>query len=187
MRVRLLAATAVLALAPLLAHAQAFVELGIGQSSVDLDELTALGASSTDEKDTTFAISGGYMFHPNIGAEIGYRDLGEASATVVGPGGTGVVTAEVSGFFFGLVGRLPVSERFSIVPRFGLYMWEGDVTGTVNGTTVLSESDDGTDPYFGIGAQYDITRQMHVGAHFARFDLDGDDVDVIELKVGFRF
>ena len=187
MRVRLLAATAVLALAPLLAHAQGFVELGIGQSSVDLDELAALGASSTDEKDTTFAISGGYMFHPNIGAEIGYRDLGEASATVVGPGGTGVVTAEVSGFFFGLVGRLPVAERFSIVPRFGLFMWDGDVTGTVNGAVVLSESDDGTDPYFGIGAQYDITKQMHVGAHFARFDLDGDDVDVIELKVGFRF
>ena len=164
---------AVIGLAPAFAQAQmqqlqgnAFIELGIGQASYDVD--------ISDDSDTTWNISGGWMFHPNFGAEIGYRDLGGISDS-----GAGV---EVSGFHLGAVGRFAITERFSIVPRLGFYLWEADGTGTLSGA-----SDDGSDLYFGVGADFAVTKQFTVGAHFVRFDIDGDDVDVLEVRAGFRF
>jgi len=184
MKIKTLAAVAVLSFAPLMAHAEAFLELGIGQATVDLSEL---GGTSSDEKDTTFAISGGYMFNPMIGAEIGYRDLGEASASATGPGGTATASLKADGFFFGGVGRIPVAERLSIVPRLGFFMWDASGEVRLNGALVGTADDDGTDLYFGIGADYRFTDKAHAGVHFVRYDLDGDDVDVLEFKVGFRF
>ena len=168
-------------------HAQPFVEFGIGQSDVD-EDFRALGFTSQDTKDTTFNISGGWMFTPFIGAEIGYRDLGEASASVSGPGGTGTASFEADGFQLGAVGRIAVgSSGFSIVPRAGLYMWDAKGRAVLNGTQIASEDDDGTDLYFGVGADYSINKNLYVGAHWARFDLDDTDVDVIELRVGWKF
>jgi OmpA-OmpF porin, OOP family len=172
MNTRQLAAAATLALAPFAAQAQmqmqgkAFVELGIGQASYDVD--------IADDSDTTFNISAGWMFHPSVGAEIGYRDLGKISEA-----GAGV---EVSGFQLGAVGRFAVTPRISIVPRLGLYLWEADGTGTLIGA-----SDDGNDLYFGVGADFAATPQLTVGLHFVRFDASDSDVDVFELRAGYRF
>ena len=172
MKTKQLAAAVVLALAPFAVQAQmqqlqgkAFVELGVGQASYDVD--------ISDDSDTTFNISAGYMFHPSVGAEIGYRDLGGISE-----GGAGV---EVSGFQLGAVGRFAVTPRIAIVPRLGFYLWEADATGLATG------SDDGSDLYFGVGADFAVTQNVTVGAHFVRFDVDGDDVDVFEVRAGYRF
>jgi OOP family OmpA-OmpF porin len=154
---------------------QAFVELGVGQSMFDVDSIPGV---TVDDEDTTFAISGGWMFTPNIGAEVGWRDLGGISAS--GPGGS--ASAEVDGFMLGAVGRFTVAQNIAIVPRIGLYMWDASGGGLAGGA-----SDDGTDLYFGVGAEYSFTRQFFAGAHWARFDAGDTDVDVIELKVGFKF
>ena len=174
----------VLSLAAVGAHAQGFLEFGLGQSRIDLD---VPSADTVDDKDTTWSLSGGYMFHPNIGFEVGYRDLGGASAARTVGGITNRAEAEVTGFTLGAVGRIALAERFSIVPRLGLYLWEGEGSGTVNGVQVTSLDDDGTDIYFGIGAEYAFTKQLYLGAHWARCDIDGDDVDAFELRIGFRF
>ena len=154
---------------------QAFVELGVGQSMFDVDSVPGV---SVDDEDTTFAISGGWMFHPSVGAEVGYRDLGGLSAS--GPGGSASV--DVDGFMLGAVGRFNVAQNIAIVPRIGFYIWDASGGGLAGGA-----SEDGTDLYFGVGAEYPFTRQFFAGAHWARFDIEGDDVDVIELKIGFRF
>lgn len=181
-----LVAILALSLASLSASAQGFLELGIGQSDADVD-FGSFGFPSSDTKDTTWNISGGWMFNPMIGVEVGYRDLGEASGTVSGPGGTGTVTLEADGFQFGVVGRIPLGGAgLTVVPRIGLFMWDATVRGVVNGAVIASEDEDGTDLYFGIGLDYAF-KQFSVGAHFARFDLDDLDVNVIELRFGFRF
>jgi OmpA-OmpF porin, OOP family len=181
---KLFAALALCLCGPAFAQ-QGFVELGIGQANVDLDAAD-VGADTLDNKDTTWAISGGWMFHPMIGAEIGYRNLGETTASATGPGGTARVTLEVEGFLLGAVGRIPVGP-IEIAPRIGLYRWDLKGSAFLNGVQFDSADDDGTDVYFGVGAQYVISKQFHVGAHWTRFDIDGDDVDVFEVKVGFRF
>jgi hypothetical protein len=154
---------------------QAFVELGVGQAMFDVD---GIPTASVDDKDTTFAISGGWMFTPNIGAEVGYRDLGGVSAS----GGGATASVDIDGYMLGAVGRFTVAQNIAIVPRIGVYMWDAEGGGLLSG-----QSDDGTDLYFGVGAEYSFNRQFFAGAHWARFDASDGDVDVIELKVGFRF
>ena len=179
-----LAAALALSLAAFGAHAQGFMEIGVGQSKFDFD---APSPAAVDDTDTTVAVSAGYMFTPILGAEIGYRDLGETSASQTILGSAVRATAEVNGITLGAVGRFALGERLSIVPRAGLYLWDGKGRGSVNGAQVAGADDDGTDLYFGVGADYSFTRQWYAGAHWARFDIDGDDVDVLELRVGFRF
>jgi hypothetical protein len=170
------------------AHAQGFVEFGIGQSTVDIDTSAPAGVSvSTDEKDTSWSVSGGYMFHPVVGAEIGYRNLGEASISATNGINTATGTMEADGFTVGAVGRIPVADKFSIVPRAGLYLWESEGDITLNGTQLQSFDDDGSDIYFGVGAEYAFAPNAFAGAHFARFELEETDVDVLELRVGFKF
>jgi OOP family OmpA-OmpF porin len=74
-----------------------------------------------------------------------------------------------------------------VVPRVGLFKWDLKRRGVVNGLQVSSLDEDGTDLYFGVGADYSISRNLYLGAHWARFDLDDVDVDVIELRVGWKF
>jgi opacity protein-like surface antigen len=174
-----------LAVAPVMAHAQGYLELSIGNASADLG---GVGANSVDDSDTTFAIGGGYMFNPNLGIEAGYRELGEVSATFVIPPDTIRATLESSGFYVGAVGRFQIAERFSITPRAGLFFWEVDGRGTLNGApTNVRTSDDGNDLYFGIAASYALTRQFELGVGWTRYDLGGDDVDVVEAKFAVRF
>ena len=178
-----IAASGAIAYSPF-ALSEGFVELGIGQATYDLE----VEGASVDDKDTTFAVSGGWMFHPMIGAEVGYRNLGEVAATATGPGGTARVVVEVDGFMIGGVGRIPVGPQgLEIVPRVGLFMWDLKGRATLNGVPLDSADDDGTDVYFGVGVQYAFTRRVHLGAHWARFDIGGDNVDAFELKAGFRF
>ena len=74
---RKLAVLVGLTLAPLVSHAQGFVELSIGQVRMDLE---APPGWSTDGSDSTWAVGGGFMFSPHVGLEAGYRSLGESSA-----------------------------------------------------------------------------------------------------------
>src|SRR5690349_1712743 len=85
---------------------QTFVELGVGQSMFDVDSVPGV---TVDDKDTTIAISGGWMFHPNFGAEVGWRDLGGLSAS----GPLGSASVEVDGFLIGAVGRFNVAPNIA--------------------------------------------------------------------------
>ena len=55
-----------------------FVDASFGRMKADLGNTAGL---TVDNKDTSFSAGGGYMFNRYIGAEIGYRDLGEVSAS----------------------------------------------------------------------------------------------------------
>lgn len=181
---RKLAVVIGLILAPLTAHAQGFVELSIGQAKTDIGGLPGW---STDGSDSTWAIGGGFMFSPNVGLEAGYRSLGELSARSVSGGNLLSVVADVGGFYGGVLGKLPVTERLSLAGRVGLLAWEADGTGSVNGVPVVREELDGTDLYFGVGAAYAVNRSFELGVGWTRFDVDGDDADTLELKLRFSF
>ena len=127
------------------------------------------------------------MFNPNLGIEAGYRDLGEVTAKGVVAGDDVEVSVEASGFFGGLVTRIPASERFNFAGRFGLLLWELDTSVRVNGIPAGSADDDGNDFYFGLGASYAVSNAIDLGLSWTRFDIDGDDVDAIELRTRFSF
>lgn len=182
--VRTLSAATLLALAaastPALSQQDAgwYGGLGIGQSEFK-DGCT--GLTGCDDKDTAFNIFGGYQFNQNLGAELGYTDLGEVSAA-----GAGV---EAKGFELTAVGTLPINQQFAVYGKLGFYRW--DVDASAPGA---SFSETGTDPTYGVGVKYNLTRNFALRAHWQRYQDLGDDAttgssdaDVIGVSGVLRF
>ena len=163
----------------------------LGQSQVDID---CTGASTCDEKDTSWKIFGGYQFNKNFALEFGYANLGEATASgSVPPFGTASVKFETMAFDLVAVGSLPIADRFSIYGKIGLYRADTDADVSVSGLGSTTESDSNTDLTFGVGVRYDFTRNLGVRAEWQRYsdvsagDFGESDIDVISVGVIWRF
>jgi len=117
------------------------------------------------EDDTGFKIFGGYQFHRNIAAELGYGLLFDKS-------GVDLTSIEAVA-----VGIFPLANQFSLIGKLGFAMLEADGPGG---------SADETELTWGIGAQYDLTRNLGFRLQFQRYEAD-DAIDFISLGVVWRF
>ena len=137
----------------------------IGQSDLDIDE------------DTAWKASIGYQVNRTISVELGYTHLGEVSGSELGIPFEAEATAwEVIG-----IGKLPLGNNFSVYGLLGIAMVEAEVS--VGG---VSADDDSTELTFGVGAQYDVSRNLGIRAQWQRYGAD-EDIDVISLGVVFKF
>jgi len=126
-----------------------------------------LGSSEVgSETDTAMRAFVGFQFHPNIAVELGYGFLYDKGAT------------EVSALELAAVGMYQVAPQISVLGKVGFANIEVD-TGT--------GSEDSTELLFGIGAQYDVTRNLGARLMFTRYMAEGDDADVIGIQVIWRF
>ena len=117
------------------------------------------------EDDTGFKFLGGYQFHRNIAAELGYGLLFDKSGV------------EVTSLEAVAVGIFPLANNFSLLGKLGFAMIEADGPGG---------SEDETELTWAIGAQYDFTRNLGVRLQFQRYETD-DSVDFINVGVVWRF
>jgi OmpA-OmpF porin, OOP family len=164
-----------------------YAGVSLGQSEVEIEGCG--GAVSCDEKDTAWRVLGGYQFNQNFAAELGFHQLGDASAS--GPGGS--VEFETNAFELVGVGAFPLGAQFSVYGKAGFYRGETKVTGSVLGVPVdIKETN--TDLTYGVGVQYHINRQIGVRAEWQRYTNMGDsatigesDVDVMSIGLVFRF
>jgi OOP family OmpA-OmpF porin len=133
----------------------------IGQSDLDID------------KDTAWKASIGYQINRTFSAELGYTNLGKVSEG----------TSEVEGTAWEVIGlgKLPVGNQFSVYGLAGIAMTktEGRILG-------VNFDDDSTELTFGVGAQYDVSRNLGARLQWQRYGAD-EDVDVISVGVVFKF
>jgi OmpA-OmpF porin, OOP family len=194
----LLAAMGV-ALSPSL-HAQMsmsgfYAGVGVGQSHASdaCEGASALGFSC-DDKDTAWRIFGGYQFHKNFALELGYADLGKAHGSGVVLGTPISVDVKAKAWDLVAVGILPVMEQLSLHGKLGFARWDVDASANATGIGSASASDNGTDLTYGVGAQYDFTKQVGMRLEWQQYKDVGDDnttgksdVDVISASVLFKF
>jgi OOP family OmpA-OmpF porin len=142
-----------------------YVGASIGQADLDID------------KDTAWKVSAGYQLNRNLAVEIGYTNLGEVSE------GVGPLSAEAEATAWEVigVGKLPMANNFSVYGLVGIAM--AKVEGRILGVPF---DDDSTELTFGVGAQYDFSRNMGVRAQWQRYGAD-EDIDVISLGVVIKF
>jgi OOP family OmpA-OmpF porin len=175
-----LAAVLMAAVLPATALAQTatmYVTGQFGKTSYDLDS-----GSNVDDEDNGYTMGIGVRMGPNFAIEGGYVDLGEVS----GSSGTDSFTAETTGAFAGLGLFIPLQPGFELTGRAGLIAWDTDAAITLGGLR-STESDDGTDIYFGIGAAFQVSRELHLTVGFDRYDIDDTDVDMLSLGAKFYF
>lgn len=190
---------AVLSLAPALAFSASaaaqdagfYVGGALGQAQVDLD---CTGATTCDDKDTSWKIFAGYQFNRNFALEVGYVNLGEA--VVSGPAppfGTASVKFESTAFELVGIGLLPIVDRFSIYGKLGLYRADTDADVSVSGLGSTTVSDSNADLTFGLGLRYDFTRNLGIRAEWQRYgdvaaeDFGESDIDVISIGLHWKF
>jgi OmpA-OmpF porin, OOP family len=114
------------------------------------------------ENDTGFKIFGGYQFHKNIAAELGYGLLFDKSGV------------EVKALEATAVGVFPLANQFSLYGKLGL--------ANVDATP----GSDKTELTWGIGAQYDFTRNLGARLQWQRYETD-DAIDFLSVGVVWKF
>lgn len=134
------------------------------------------GVAGCDEKDTAWRILGGYQFNRYFAAELGYHNLGEASA----PAGA------IEGTAWELVGiaAYPLANQFSVYGKLGVYRGELEGPGA---------DETNSDLTYGVGLQYDFLKNVGVRGEWQRYSKMGGgaivetDVDVLSIGVVYRF
>ena len=150
-----------------------------------------------DDKDTGWKVFGGYQFNKNFGAEVGYVDLGKATANGVITGVAVSADAKVKGFEVLGVGTLPIANNFSAYGKLGFFRWDLDVsaTGAISGfSATVSASETGTDFTFGLGLKYDFAKNIGARLEWQRYNDIGkesttgkSDADLLSLGIVFKF
>lgn len=181
-----LAAGVLLGLASIdMAAAQGYIGAAAGTATPDDDEFEDSGA---------FRLFGGYQLSPGLAVEFGYTDAGSFDVTDAGLNTLSFLTGfnvtaasvDVSGFEFSGVFSVPVGPTVSAFGRLGMFLWDADTEVSVNGLAI-SDSDDGSDPFFGVGAAIALADRLTLTVEFSRYDVLDGDVDFlgIGLRSGF--
>ena len=131
-----------------------YIGAEVGQSSVD-------GA----DDDIGFKLLGGFRFHPNIAAEVGYGMLYDKS------------DVEVTALEFVAVGMFPIANQFSILGKLGFANVEFD--------TRLGSADK-TEITWGLGVQFDVSRNLGVRALWQRYETEAE-VDFLAIGATWKF
>ncbi len=176
-----------------------------GQARTDVptgefnDDLLGLGVATarttSDDKDTGWKLYAGYQFNRNLALELGYADLGKFTLTGVttGPSIRAHGDIKVKALSLDAVGIAPVAGRVALFGKLGVTYWDTDINVSATGaglTDRSSDSDDGFGWKAGLGARFDITRNVGVRLEWERYfrvGEDKDDVDLLSLGLQFRF
>lgn len=196
---------------------QSFIDSG--QSYVDNQNnaggnLTQTNSFDADEEDTGFGFGLGYQINEYFGAELAYRNLGEASYTgsenisgtdsnsnPLDSDGHRTNAYESEAVILRGVASYPVTTKLSLEGTLGVAYVETEYSGTnyIEGGTGLnsvdqSYSDDGNGytAAYGVGASYDFTKTLTGYARWERLhDIDTEDnwdgIEADSYTAGIRY
>ncbi len=117
--------------------------MGINLGKSDFRAGCGTGAFGCEDSDTAGSIYFGSMFRDNLGAELGYVNMGRVSR---GGGDT-----KAHGLNLSLVGKAPLTPAFSLLGKVGTTYGRTQTTSAV-GSGVAAGSDNGFGLSYGIGA-----------------------------------
>lgn len=157
-----------------------------------------LSSHQCENSESYYKFSGGYQFNDYFALELGYgssdgyANSGSGTATVNGISVPfrGETDLNYSSLSMGVEARLPVNDWFTPLLRAGMHSWERDIklSGTVANQPVSdTESLDGTDPYWGVGANFNFYESFSLGVEWTRYVGAEYDADTLGgyLKANF--
>lgn len=138
-----------------------------------------------DEDDTSWGLYGGYQFNPYFALEGEYTDFGNPEGSLTPPSlGTGSVEPESIGI--AAVGFLPIGEQFKLLGKAGFHSFDLNPNRGRDLEDVIGD-DSSTDPYYGVGGQYDFNSNWSLRAEYTRFEFGDADNDEISLGLQYTF
>jgi len=156
--------------------------------------------SSVDRHHNAYSLDLGYQLSPNFAIEGGYVDLGKFgfNSAVTAPAVDSISgRVKVSGYNLSLVAIAPLSQiapGWSVYGKGGFFdartKFEASSSGLVTTSNGSEKSTNGT---FGLGAAYEITKNVAANLEWNRYLKVGDsttskgDIDLVTLGLTFKF
>jgi OOP family OmpA-OmpF porin len=162
---------------PLAVHAQAatpgiYVGANIGQSEALDYECDLLPGCK--KKGTAWKLYGGWQFHRNFAAEIGYTDLGQVSANIPGIFDE---TKKVKLGELSLIASWPATNRFSLFGRAGAF-YANTVDDVVQSGAARHLAETNSGFTYGGGVQYFFWSNIALRVEFQKWlKLGGGDTE----------
>ena len=135
------------------------------------DECAAAGISCRDYGGGFQGVVG-YYLNENISVDLG---IGVGFVEIISG-----VDADMTTIGLGATGYLPLGDQFSFYGKGGVHFWDIQYSSIFG-----SASDDGTDPYLGVGAEFSTDDEI-LGVRFEYtryFTGDGNDVDTATIGI----
>lgn len=178
--------SAILSVAVLLTPSAAVAEeigpyIGAGIAHVTVRDYCEGIAGSCEESEIGFKIFGGVRPSENFGLEAGYIRAEGFDVNVQSQGTTLPVDSVIQTFYLAGVGAFPIGEVFAVTGKAGFHFWDQEISVPVSGSAVnVAVNVDGTEPMFGIGAEFRPDDNVILQAEWIR--LLGEDVDIDTLS-----
>lgn len=150
--------------------------------------------TSCDDSDMAYRLGIGYQLNQNFGVEASYINLSDlaASGTYLGAAFTQKVSGDA--FQFAVIGTAPINESFSVFGKVGVARASLDNDANVIGVGAGKESANSTKATFGVGASYNINKQMAIRAQYEDLGKWGDDattgtskVNMFSVGIAYKF
>ena len=156
-----------------------YLGASIGNATLDED----FDGLVVDDNSTAFRIIAGWRFNDYITLEGGYHDFGDFEQTF--DDGNGPMTAKLSadGFILGATGRVPVSERFAVTGRAGMFFWDG--SAEVNNVSQATPED--SNLYLGVGVSFDVGKRLQLTGDWTRYELESAASGVFSVGLQYGF
>ncbi|MBC3884575.1 outer membrane beta-barrel protein [Undibacterium griseum] len=158
--------------------------VGKGQWSDDCKNVVSCSTNSD-----TYKVFGGYNIDKNFAVEASYFSLGTISANS-SAGGVNA-TSEVKGKGFELAGlyKHEFTQQLSGFAKLGIASIKAEGSGSVAGVGVSNGSTTSTQPVFGLGATYQLTKELALRGEFEtrKIKFNGDKEAVNNVSVGLQY
>lgn len=167
-------------------HAAGYFGVSMGQTSPDEDGF---------DDSNGYKITLGYNANSNIAFEGSLTNLGEfdvdddflAVLELVAGVPLEGASVEVDGIELAVVASAPLSDAVSIFGRAGMFMWDADIKIDSVSSGSVSESDDGSDPFFGAGVSFGIGESAALNLEYVAYEADDGDVDYLGAGLTINF
>ncbi len=158
-----------------------YVGASVGDTNVDFDNV---GGFDIDDDATSFKLNAGWRILDWVGIEANYVDLGEVDGDFTAEPFEGErLEYEADGFNISGLLFLPVGP-VDLFARGGFITW--DAKARLPDIEGASDSDDGTDFSYGVGAQFRVW-SLSLRAEYEVFDVAPEEVDMISLGIMWTF
>lgn len=166
-----------------------YVGFGIGSTEADFNAGAVSGSGSVRTK--SGGLYGGFDFTPHFGMQFGSwwlasQDLPPAT---VGSSVYGNVTRDVNGYALQGTATWPVTERFGLIGKLGLFFWQSETTASVFLlSTKTIRRDSGASLTYGAGARLGLGAGWGLRVDYDAFeDVDQSRMHMLAAGAYFRF
>ena len=180
--------------------------LSVGRSMATIDDaritaqLKALGLATTSiadrERSSGYKLFGGYDLNRNVAIEAGIFDLGKFGYTATtAPPGTLTGDIRLKGLNLDLVGKWPVTDKFSVMGRVGVANTRAQDRFVGTGAVIVtnpSPSKRETNLKVGLGMGYDFNESLGARVEYERYRINDaignkGHVDLVSVGLVYRF